>query len=282
MGYHAAPPCQSSRRLLARFSAPVLSLIREYGIGGHLGLTRKPRKSKLFGCHSRGPWLARPSASWYGAWYGNNESHHYAGGRPAAGSSRPCRRWTSIQRFGVREACRWNCPFRCGGLAGNAERRARANGRPSNGKGTRVGRRDSVAAAAEILRKAQSRVSGITFDAGGLIAVDRNDRRVLALLARARERGMRITIPATALAQAMRNPARQARLSRLVRQADTDLVALDGPDATAVGLLLAQTATADIADAHVVICARRADQAVVTSDPNDLRRISPGIALVEV
>ena len=81
-------------------------------------------------------------------------------------------------------------------------------------------------------------MNGITFDAGGLIALDRNDRRVLTLIARATERGMRITIPATALAQAIRNPARQARLSRLIRQAGTDLIPLDGPDATAVGLLL--------------------------------------------
>jgi len=125
-------------------------------------------------------------------------------------------------------------------------------------------------------------VNGITFDAGGLIALDRNDRRVLTLLARAKERGMRITIPATALAQAIRNPARQARLSRLIRQAGTDLIALDGPDATAVGLLLARTATADIVDAHVVVCAQRAGQAVVTSDAADLRRIAPGLQLVIV
>lgn len=125
-------------------------------------------------------------------------------------------------------------------------------------------------------------MSGVTFDAGGLIALDRNDRRVLALVARAAERGMRITIPATALAQAMRNPARQARLSRLIRQAGTDLVALNGPDATAVGLLLARTATADVADAHVVVCARRAEQAVVTSDSADLRRIAPDLQLLAV
>jgi predicted nucleic acid-binding protein len=93
---------------------------------------------------------------------------------------------------------------------------------------------------------------------------------------------MRITIPATALAQAIRNPARQARLSRLIRQAGTDLIPLDGPDATAAGLLLARTATADIADAHVVICARRAGQAVVTSDADDLRGIAPELQLVVV
>src|SRR5271165_2843088 len=125
-------------------------------------------------------------------------------------------------------------------------------------------------------------MSGVTFDAGGLIAMERNDRRVLALVARAAERGMRITIPATALAQAIRHPARQARLSRLMRQAGTDLMPLDGPDATAVGLLLAQTATADVVDAHVVVCARRAGQAVVTSDAADLRRIAPDLQLVVV
>lgn len=125
-------------------------------------------------------------------------------------------------------------------------------------------------------------MNGLTFDAGGLIALDRNDRRVLTLIARATERGMRITIPATALAQAIRNPVRQTRLSRLIRQAGTDLIPLDGPDATAVGLLLARTGTADIVDAHVVICAQRAGQAVVTSDANDLRGIAPELHLVVV
>lgn len=123
-------------------------------------------------------------------------------------------------------------------------------------------------------------MSGVTFDAGALIALDRNDRRVLALVARAAEHGMRITIPATALAQAIRNPARQARLSRLIRQAGTDLIALNGPDATAVGLLLAGTATADVVDAHVVVCARRAGQVVVTSDAADLKRIAPDLQLL--
>ena len=125
-------------------------------------------------------------------------------------------------------------------------------------------------------------MNGITFDAGGLIALDRNDRRVIALLARATELGMRVTIPATALAQAIRNPARQTRLSRLIRQAATDLVALDGPDATAVGLLLAKTATADIVDAHVVICAQRTGQAIITSEPGDMRRIDSDLRLVAV
>jgi predicted nucleic acid-binding protein len=60
------------------------------------------------------------------------------------------------------------------------------------------------------------------------------------------------------------------------------VIPLNGPDATAVGLLLARTATADIVDAHVVVCARRAGQAVITSDATDLRRIGPELQLVVV
>ncbi len=125
-----------------------------------------------------------------------------------------------------------------------------------------MGRHASLSPSAEeAFRKTEGGVNGITFDAGGLIALDRKDRRVLTVLARAKELGRRITIPATALAQAIRNPARQVLLSRLIRQVGTDLIALDGPDATAVGLLLARTGTSDGVDAHVVVCAQRAGQA---------------------
>jgi hypothetical protein len=86
------------------------------------------------------------------------------------------------------------------------------------------------------------------------------------LVARAAETGARITVPATALAQAIRLPERQVRLARLVRQPTTDVVALDRVDATSVGRLLAASRTSDLIDAHVVICARRCRQSIVTSD----------------
>lgn len=125
-------------------------------------------------------------------------------------------------------------------------------------------------------------MSGVTLDAGGLVALDRDDRRVIALLARAAEAGARVTIPATALAQAMRHPQRQARLARLVRQPNTTLIALDGSDATQVGILLAKSRTTDITDAHVVICARRHAEPIVTSDPDDLRHLDPDARLIVV
>ena len=116
---------------------------------------------------------------------------------------------------------------------------------------------------------------GITLDAGGLIALDRSDRRVVVLLARAAETNSRVTIPASALAQAIRRPERQARLARLIRQPSSDVVQLDRVDAVNVGRLLAASGTSDVVDAHVVVCARRTAQRVVTSDPDDLRLLDP-------
>jgi hypothetical protein len=108
---------------------------------------------------------------------------------------------------------------------------------------------------------------GVTLDAGGLIALDRDDRHVVVLLARAREVGARVTVPASALAQAIRRPDHQARLSRLIRQPTTDVISLDRVDATNIGRLLAASRTSDIADAHVVVCASRAGQPVTPPIP---------------
>mgnify|MGYP002737987648 CR=1 FL=1 len=91
-----------------------------------------------------------------------------------------------------------------------------------------------------------------------------------------------MVVPAPALAQAVRNPARQARLARLLRQPTTQVVALDRVEAAHVGRLLARSRTSDIADAHVVVCAQRSGTTVVTSDAADLRRLDPGLRLQEV
>ncbi len=45
---------------------------------------------------------------------------------------------------------------------------------------------------------------GVTLDACALIALERDDRRILVLLARARESGAKVTVPATALAEVVR------------------------------------------------------------------------------
>jgi predicted nucleic acid-binding protein len=125
-------------------------------------------------------------------------------------------------------------------------------------------------------------VNGITFDAGGLIALERNNRRIFSILATALEDGDRIVVPATALARVIRNPAKQVRLWRMIQHGGTEVIPLDASHAQAVGALLARTGTSDITDAHVVICAQRSDLAIITSDPHDLRRLDPELRVVGV
>jgi predicted nucleic acid-binding protein len=144
-----------------------------------------------------------------------------------------------------------------------------------------VGEKDAVGAKARD-QAAEGRVNGIVFDAGGLIALERNDRRVFSILDTALEDGDRIIVPATALAQVIRNPARQVRLWRMIQFDKTEVVPLDGSQAQAVGALLARTSTSDITDAHVVICAQTAGYAIVTSDPLDLKRLDPALRLIRI
>jgi predicted nucleic acid-binding protein len=123
-------------------------------------------------------------------------------------------------------------------------------------------------------------MNGFTLDAGAIIALGHGDRRMLGLLAESERRGARIVVPATALAQAVRNPAKQARLMRLLGHPLTELRALTRQDAVSVGVLLAASHTRDIADAHVIVCAIASGQPIVTSDPVDLRKLSAGVELV--
>lgn len=115
----------------------------------------------------------------------------------------------------------------------------------------------------------------LVLDAGALIAVERADRRMIRLLELAGD----IHVPAGALAQAWRNPARQVRLVRVVSSDGVTIHSLDGATARAAGQLCAATATSDVVDASVVLLARVVDGVTVTGDPDDLRRIDPAIAL---
>ena len=117
----------------------------------------------------------------------------------------------------------------------------------------------------------------VVLDAGALIAVDRADRRVVRLLELAHD----IHVPAGALAQAWRNPARQVRLVRIMSSEGIVVHPLDAVSARAVGQLCAATATSDVVDASVALVARIVDGVTVTSDSDDLRRLDPGIDLVD-
>ncbi len=115
----------------------------------------------------------------------------------------------------------------------------------------------------------------VVLDAGALIAIDRANRYVIRLLELADE----VHVPAGALAQAWRNPARQARLARVVGADGVSIEPLGSDNARACGQLCGATGTADIVDASVVLLARAVGGVVLTSDPDDLRRLDPTVSV---
>lgn len=126
-------------------------------------------------------------------------------------------------------------------------------------------------------------MSGVTLDTGALIALDRGDRRMTALLDRVRgDAGAVVSVPAGVLGQAWRDGRRQPRLARLLAATQTTVVPLDHAGARAVGMLLGAVGARDVVDASVVICARERRQGVVTGDAAALRHLDPGLPLREI
>lgn len=116
-------------------------------------------------------------------------------------------------------------------------------------------------------------------DTGALIAIDRGDERVRKFL---RDRVGTVIVPSPVLAQAWRDGRVQARLARFIAAAETTIDILDEATAKAVGSTLARSGTADIVDASVVVSARRHQAIVLSSDPDDLYRIDPGLEIERV
>jgi len=125
-------------------------------------------------------------------------------------------------------------------------------------------------------------VSGVTFDAGALIAFEKNDRRVVALVARALETRTPIAIPAGVVGQVWRDGRRQVRLVRLLASDVVLLEALDDLRARQAGQLCGVSGTSDVIDASVVLCARARGHSVVTSDPIDLQRLDSKLPVIAV
>ena len=125
-------------------------------------------------------------------------------------------------------------------------------------------------------------MSGAVLDTGALIAFDRNDRRVVAIVSRALEHSDALIVPAGVVAQAWRDGRTQVRLARLLGSPACEIVPLDDLAARAVGQLCGTTRTGDITDASVAITARQRGLRVITSDPNDIRRVDSRLDIVPI
>jgi predicted nucleic acid-binding protein len=124
--------------------------------------------------------------------------------------------------------------------------------------------------------------AGITLDTGALIAVDRGDKRMIALLDQALAQGCTFRVPSGVLGQAWRDGRVQVTLARFLRAQEVEIIPLDEQLARSCGELCGGTNTSDIVDASVVILARERRDTIVTSDPHDLRRLDPAAPIITV
>src|ERR1043165_4044348 len=122
--------------------------------------------------------------------------------------------------------------------------------------------------------------AGVMLDAGALIALDRGDKRMIALLQRALAQGRSFRVPAGVVGQAWRDGRLQVTLARFLRSEEVEIAPLDEHLARSCGELCAAAGLADVIDASVVILARERRDPIVTSDPNDLRRLDPGARII--
>ena len=111
----------------------------------------------------------------------------------------------------------------------------------------------------------------VVYDAGVLVAADRADPAIWAEHRVRLELGAVPTTTAPVVAQVSRSP-RQAQLRRFLR--GCQIMAFSPDQAHAVGALLGNAGASDVVDAHLVVCAALTTSTVLTSDLDDLRKVS--------
>ncbi|MGD0685041.1 MAG: twitching motility protein PilT [Streptosporangiaceae bacterium] len=110
----------------------------------------------------------------------------------------------------------------------------------------------------------------VVYDAGVLVAADRNVRAVWAEHRVRLDTGIVPVVPAPVVAQVSRSAA-QVQLRRLLR--GCEVTALTGEAAHAAGRLLGRAGVSDVVDAVVADAAARLHADVATGDHDDIARL---------
>lgn len=117
----------------------------------------------------------------------------------------------------------------------------------------------------------------LVLDAGALVAVERGDRDLVALVKTERTAGRTPVTHGAVVAQVWRGgTGRQAPVARLL--AGVEVIAVDDSLGRRAGRLLAINGTSDAVDALVVCLASDGDD-LLTSDPEDLRDLAEAAGL---
>jgi hypothetical protein len=112
----------------------------------------------------------------------------------------------------------------------------------------------------------------LILDAGALVAVERADRAVVALIKRELTAGRTPLTHGAVVGQVWRGGSgRQAPLARLLP--GLEIVGIDEPLGRRAGILLGKARSADVVDAALVVLATDGDS-LLTSDVRDLARLA--------
>jgi hypothetical protein len=122
---------------------------------------------------------------------------------------------------------------------------------------------------------------GVVLDAGAFIAAERRDRTMVALVRLFARSKTPLVTSAGVVAQVWRGGGdRQVPIAYLLKR--TVVVDLGRAVARTLGRMLGESGKHDAIDAHIVFLARERSWPVLTSDPDDLRAIDPGLALERI
>jgi hypothetical protein len=111
----------------------------------------------------------------------------------------------------------------------------------------------------------------VVYDAGVLIAADRDDREAWVDHRIRLELGIVPITTAPVVAQVSR-AAQQVQLRRFLR--GCEIKGFSPNQAHEVGALIGQAETSDVVDAHLMVVAANTASTVLTSDPGDLSTLS--------
>ena len=116
-------------------------------------------------------------------------------------------------------------------------------------------------------------MTGTTYDAGALIALERQNNKMVNFHRSIVKSGIKPVVPAGVLAQVWRGGSgRQVPLARALKQCTIE--PLDEGLAKQVGEAGKRLSSPDVVDISVVISALSRGDQVFTSDPDDIERVS--------
>lgn len=123
--------------------------------------------------------------------------------------------------------------------------------------------------------------TGVVLDSGAFIALERRDRTMVTLAKRFVDASTPLATSAGVVAQVWRaGDRRQVPIAYLLRR--TTVFDLTHSVARVLGKMLGAVGQSDAVDAHIVFLSRQRGWPILSSDPDDLLALDPGLVVERI